>query len=183
MSSEKKTTPPGSGSGALPAIAPTTTCGSGACALIVEGNAAEQKKLKELVEKIRNSGPKGKAFIEGLEKGPKKTRLFIGKSATEKDGTVVQLSTLGGGVTTRPTKSQSGDNEVHIDPTNLINYTADDGSRVKETEEGLLLHEMGHAQRLNEGDPAQTSGGPAAESNVRTTTNPIRTELGMRPEK
>jgi uncharacterized Zn-binding protein involved in type VI secretion len=152
-------------------------------ALVLEGTDAEQKQLKELVEKIRNSGPKGKAFIEALEKGPTKTRLFIGKSVEQKDGTVISLADTGGGVTIRPTDSKSGDNEVHIDPTNLIDYTATDGSTVKETPEGLLAHEMGHAKLLNDKDPAQTTGGPDAEKNVRTETNPIREELGMKPEK
>jgi hypothetical protein len=183
VSDDKKTTSPSAGGGAGSATAATVTCGASPCSLIVEGSAADQKKLKELVEKIRNSGPKGKAFIESIEKSPTKTRLSIGTSATKKDGTVLSLASLGGGVTLRPTESASGDNEVHVDPTNLINYTATDGSTVKETEEGLLLHEMGHAERLNAGDPAQTSGGPGAEANVRTATNPIRSELGMKPEK
>lgn len=183
MSDDKKTTPPSAGSGAGPATVATGTCGESPCSLILEGSAADQKKLKELVEKIRNSGPKGQAFIESLEKSPKKTRLSIGKTATKKDGTVVSLASLGGGMTLRPTASKSGDNEVYVDPTDLINYTATDGSVVKETEEGLLLHEMGHAERLNAGDPAQSSGGPTAEANVRTTTNPVRSELGMKPEK
>ncbi len=41
---------------------------------------------------------------------------------------------------------------------------------------------MGHAALLNSGDPAQTTGGRAAENNVRTETNPIREELGQKPE-
>jgi hypothetical protein len=152
-------------------------------ALVSGGSAADQKKLDELVEKIRKSGPKGKAFIESLEKGPTKTRLFIAKSAEQKDGTVIDLKRTGGGVTVRPTQSKSGDNEVYVDPTHLIDYQAADGSTVKETPEGLLLHEMGHAKLLNDKDPAQTTGGPNAEKNVRTETNPIRQELGMKPEK
>lgn len=148
-----------------------------------EGTPAEQQQLRDLVEKIRNAGPKGKAFIESLEKGSKNTHLYIATSATKKDGTVIPLSSTGGGITLRPTESKSGDNEVYIDPSNLINYTATDGSTVKETPEGLLLHEMGHAERLNAGDPAQTTGGSTAEGNVRTVTNDIREELGMKPEK
>jgi hypothetical protein len=160
---------------------PAAPLGRGSVA--AQGTAAEQKTLDDLVEKIRKSGPKGKAFIEALEKGPTKTRLFVAKSATKKDGTVVSLASLGGGVTLRPSESKSGDNEVYVDPTNLINYTATDGTAVKETPEGLLLHEMGHAKLLNDGDAAQTKGGAKAEENVRKETNPIRQELGMKPEK
>jgi hypothetical protein len=151
--------------------------------IATEGTDAEKKSLNELVEKIRNSGPKGKAFIEALEKAPTKTRLFAAKSAEQKDGTVISLARTGGGVTIRPTQSKSGDNEVYVDTSNLIDYTATDGSKVKETPEGLLLHEMGHAKLLNGKDPEQTKGGAAAEKNVRTETNPIREELGMKPEK
>jgi uncharacterized Zn-binding protein involved in type VI secretion len=151
--------------------------------VVLGGSPMDQKRLKELVKKIRNSGPKGKAFVEGLEKNSKKTHLFIGKSATKKDGTVISLASTGGGITLRPSESKSGDNEVHIDPTNLINYVGADGNTVKETPEGLLLHEMGHAKLLNDGDPAQTSGGSMAEQNVRTETNPIRSELGMKAER
>lgn len=182
MSSDKKTTPPTTNGGSNPAAGAVTSCGKSPCSLILEGSPADQKKLSELVEKIRNSGPKGKAFIEKLEKDPKKTHLFIGTNATQKDGTVISLASTGGGVTIRPKDSQSGENEVHVDPTNLINYTSTDGSTVKETQEGLLLHEMGHAALLNDGDPAQTSGGPDAERNVRTLTNPVRSELGMKPD-
>ena len=110
--------------------------------IATEGTDAEKKSLNELVEKIRNSGPKGKAFIEALEKAPTKTRLFAAKSAEQKDGTVISLARTGGGVTIRPTQSKSGDNEVYVDTSNLIDYTATDGSKVKETPEGLLLHEM-----------------------------------------
>ncbi len=53
-------------------------------AAVIGGTAAEQKTLNELVEKIRKSGPKGKAFIESLEKGPTKTRLFIAKTRKRK---------------------------------------------------------------------------------------------------
>lgn len=165
------------------APSPNAACLSSASNIVYGGTPAEQKQLKDMVEKMRDGGPKGKAFIESLEKGPKPTRLQIAKSATKKDGAVIPLSNTGGGVTLRPTESKSGDNEVYVDPTNLINYKATDGTMVKETPEGLLLHEMGHAGRLNAGDPAQTSGGAAAEANVRTDTNPIRQEMGMKPEK
>lgn len=151
--------------------------------LAFKGTPEEQKQAKELVEKIRNSGPKGKAFVEALENSPKKTELSIGTSATKKDGTVVQLSNTGGGITLRPSESASGNNEVIVDPKNLIDYTATDGTTAKETPEGLTLHELGHAKLLNDGDAAQTSGGPDAEANVRKETNDIRSELGMKPEK
>ncbi len=151
--------------------------------LVLEGSAADQKTLKQLLDKIRSSGPKGKAFIESLERGATKTHLFVATSAEKKDGTVIPLANTGGGITLRPTESKSGDNEVCIDPANLINYTATNGSIVKETPEGLLLHEMGHAKLLNDKDTAQTTGGANAEKNVRTETNPIRPEIGMKPEK
>lgn len=176
------------GANPTPPPSASATAASGAAlgpkgSLSVDGTAADQKTLSQLIENIRNSGPKGKAFIESLEKGATKTRLFVATSAEKKDGTVVPLARTGGGLTLRPTESKSGDNEIYVDPTNLINYTATDGSTVKETPEGLLLHEMGHAKLLNDKDPAQTTGGPAAERNVRTETNPIRQELGMKPEK
>jgi hypothetical protein len=53
-------------------------------ALVSGGSAAEQKKLDELVEKIRKSGPKGKAFIESLEKGPTKTACSSQKARSRK---------------------------------------------------------------------------------------------------
>lgn len=155
----------------------------GGSALTLHGSADEQKQLREMVEKIRKGGPKGKAFIESLEKGPQKTQLHVGKSAKDKHGKTIPLKSTGGGVTLRPKNSKSGDNEVHVDPTHLIEYTATDGTKTKETPEGLLLHEMGHAKLLNEGDPAQTTGGAKAEENVRKKTNPIRSEMGMKPEK
>lgn len=161
----------------------TVHIGDAATSLVANGTVAEQEQLIQMVETIRASGPQGKAFIEALENSPNGTQLFIGTSATRADGSVVNLASTGGGVTIRPTRSVSGDNEVHVDPTNLINYTATDGTTVTETPEGLLAHEMGHAKLLNDGDPAQTTGGPAAEANVRTETNPIRQELGMKPER
>jgi len=136
-----------------------------------------------LVEKIRDSGPRGKALIESLEKASTKTRLLVAKSAERADGTVSQLAETGGGITLRPTESKSGGNEVYVDPTNLINYTAIDGTNSNETPEGLLLHEMGHAKLLNDGDAAQTIGGADAEKHVRDETNPVRVELGMKPER
>lgn len=175
-----------------PSQSPSAACAPGSTAtcpnapkssLVFKGTAEEQKQAQELVENIRGSGPKGKAFIEALETSPNKTEISIGTSATKKDGTVLQLSSTGGGVTLRPTESPSGNNEVIVDPTNLINYTATDGSTVKETPEGLLLHELGHAKLLNDGDAAQTAGGSSAEANVRKETNDIRSELGMKPEQ
>jgi uncharacterized Zn-binding protein involved in type VI secretion len=168
--------------GDAPGAAGGAAAPANAGAIQFEGPPADRQVLSEMVETIRNSGPKGKAFIESLEKGPNKTRLFVGKSAEKKNGTVVDLASTGGGVTLRPTESKSGDNEVHVDPTNLIEYRATDGSTVKEKPEGLLLHEMGHAKLLNDKDPAQTTGGADAEKNVRTETNDIRQELGMKPE-
>ena len=131
---------------------------------------------------LRNAGPQGKAFIEGLETAPTETRLKQSTVGIEKNGTVVPLSNTGGGITIRPSDSTSGGNEVYYDPSNLINYQATDGTTVTETPQGLLLHELGHTSRLNSGDPAQTTGGATAELNVRTTTNPIRTELKQKPE-
>ena len=65
---------------------------------------------------------------------------------------------------------------MHIDPDNLIEYEAKDGTKAKETEEGLLLHEMGHAKLINEGDPSHDAPGPDAEKAVRDSTNSIREE-------
>jgi uncharacterized Zn-binding protein involved in type VI secretion len=173
----------GSGGGGGAAAVGAGKAGSAtASSLELKGSDADKKTLGDIVEKIRNSGEKGRAFIEALEKGPTKTQLSIGKSVTKKDGTVISLARTGGGITLRPTESQSGNNEVVVDPTNLIQYQATDGSKVNETPEGLTLHEMGHAKLLNDKDPDQTTGGPDAEKNVRTETNPIREELGMKPE-
>ncbi len=147
--------------------------------IILEGTPAEQQQLAEMIETIRNSGPDGKAFIESLENSPNPTRLFIGTSATQADGTVISLAATGGGVTIRPSDSVTGANEVYVDPTNLINYNTTAGGRAAETQEGLLMHEMGHAALLNSGDPAQTTGGPNAERNVRTLTNPVRSDMGI----
>ncbi len=101
--------------------------------LVYGGSEADREQLDQLVETIRRSGPQGKAFVEQLEAGPQTTRLFIGTTATRADGTVVNLASTGGGVTLRPTESPSGDNEVHVDPTNLINYNATDGTTERET--------------------------------------------------
>ena len=182
MSKEKQPTPPSSGNGAAPAACTTTTCPL-TSSLSTNGSVADQKTLNQLVNKIGNSGPKGKNFIDSLEKGMTKTNLYVATSAEKKDGTVIPLINTGGGITLRPTESKSGANEVYIDPSNLINYTATDGNTVTETPEGLLLHEMGHAKLLNDNDPDQTTGGSNAEKNVRTLTNPIRQELGMKSEK
>lgn len=152
-------------------------------ALTANGSSKDRKAQKKLIDRIRNSGPKGRKFIESLENAPTNTRIFFGTSAEKKDGTVIPLSSTGGGVTLRPSESKSGDTEVYVDTSNLINYTAVDGTTATETPEGLLLHELGHARLLNDGDPAQTTGGNQAEANVRTLTNPIRVELGMKPEK
>ena len=150
--------------------------------IVLTGTPAEQAQLAALLNSIRNSGPLGAAFINRLETAATPTQFAIGTSATKADGTVIQLANTGGGVTLRPTESASGNNEVHIDPTNLINYNGTDGAQHTETPQGLLLHEAGHADLLNSGDPAQTTGGANAERNVRTLTNPIRTEGGMVPE-
>ncbi len=147
--------------------------------IILEGTPAEQQRLAELVENIRNSGPKGKAFIESLENSPNQTRLFIDTSATQADGTVISLAATGGGVTLAPNRSQTGHNEVYIDPTNLINYNTTAGGVATETPEGLLMHEMGHANLIGAGHPSHAAPGPAAEAEVRRTTNDIRTELGL----
>lgn len=163
--------------------APVGACATGKTSLNCLGTAAEQTQLSTYVESIRNAGPQGKAFVESLEQAPTQTQLSIAKSAQDKFGKVIPLKATGGGVTLRPTESLSGHNEVYVDPTHLIDYTATDGSTVKETPAGLLLHEMGHAAQLNAGDAAQTTGGPDAEANVRTLTNPIRQELGMKPER
>lgn len=156
---------------------------SRSASLAGEGSSDDKKALNQLIEQIRNAGPKGKAFIESLEKAPTKTNVFVARSVEKKDGTVIQLADTGSGITLRPTESKSGCNEVHIDPTNLIDYRATDGSTVKETPEGLLVHELGHAKLLNDKDAAQTTGGPNAEKHVREETNPIRQELGMKPER
>jgi len=150
--------------------------------IVLVGTPAEMAQLAAMLESIRNSGPLGAAFIHRLETAATPTRFQIGTSATDAAGNVIQLSNTGGGVTIRPTDSVSGDNEVYVDPTNLINYNGTDGNQHQETPEGLLLHEAGHADLLNSGDPAQTTGGPAAEGNVRTLTNPIRQEMGTVPE-
>lgn len=170
------------GSPTMPCSASPSASASLPTSIIYEGTLAEQQQLRNFIEKIHNAGPKGKHFIESLENSPNKTCFFIGTSAIRKDGTVIPLASTGGGVTLRPTESTSGDNEVYIDPTNLIDYTATDGTIVTETPEGLLLHEAGHAALLNTGDLAQTTGGSAAEANVRAATNDIRQELGMKPE-
>jgi uncharacterized Zn-binding protein involved in type VI secretion len=150
--------------------------------IVLTGTPAEQAQLAALLNGIRDSGPLGAAFVNRLETAATPTQFAIGTSATRADGTVIQLANTGGGITLRPTESASGNNEVHIDPTNLINYAGTDGAQHTETPQGLLLHEAGHADLLNSGDPAQTTGGPNAERNVRTLTNPIRTEGGMVPE-
>ncbi len=151
--------------------------------LRLSGTPAQQQQMMALVNQIRNSGPEGAALISALENASMPTELYIGTSVTKANGTTTSLSNTGGGLTLRPTESVSGNNEVHIDPTHLIDYQADDGTSVTETPAGLLLHELGHASLLNSGDSAQTMGGPQAEANVRTLTNPIRTELGMKPER
>src|SRR5262245_11820661 len=92
--------------------------------IILRGTPAEQAQLRALIESSRTAGPLGQAFIQSLETAATPTEIFIGTSATRADGTVISLATTGGGVTLRPTESASGNNEVHIDPTNLINYTA-----------------------------------------------------------
>lgn len=162
-------------------IAPGSPGGFGP-GIILEGTPAEQAQLANLLNDIRNSGPLGADFIYRLETAATATRFHIGTSSTDRHGNVVQMSSTGGGITIRPTDSISGDNEVYVDPTNLISYTGTDGNTHRETPEGLLLHEAGHAALLNSGDPAQTTGGPNAERNVRTLTNPIRSEMGMVPE-
>jgi uncharacterized Zn-binding protein involved in type VI secretion len=150
--------------------------------ILLTGSAADRARLSTMLDQIAASGPKGKAFIDRLGAGPNQTRVQIATSVTKKDGTVISMARTGGGITLRPTESQSGDTEVTVDPNNLIDYKATDGTTAKETPNGLLLHEMGHADLLNSGDPAQTTGGAAAESNVRTDTNPVRQELGLKPD-
>jgi uncharacterized Zn-binding protein involved in type VI secretion len=151
-------------------------------AIVYQGTLAAQGQAFWMVQKMAASGPSGQAFASSLQDATTPTRVHIGTTATRADGTVINLAATGGGVTLRPSQSQTGDNEVHFNPNHLIDYTATDGSIVRETPEGLLLHEMGHAALLNAGDPAQTTGGPAAEANVRALTNPVRREMGMQPE-
>ena len=79
----------------------------------LKGSEAEQQQLSTLKEDIRNAGPKGKAFIQSLESGPNQIDIYIATSATRKDGTVIPLSNTGGGITLRPTESQSGNIEVY----------------------------------------------------------------------
>jgi hypothetical protein len=150
--------------------------------IVLTGTPAEQAQMAQILNNIRNSGPLGAAFIYSLESSATVTRFHIGTSSTDRHGNVVPLSTTGGGITIRPGDSISGDNEIYVDPTNLITYNGTDGNRHTETPEGLVLHEAGHAALLNSGDPAQTTGGPNAERNVRTLTNPVRTEMGQVPE-
>ncbi|MCX4246514.1 PAAR domain-containing protein [Paraliomyxa miuraensis] len=158
----------------------TASLGAG---ILLDGTALEQDLLAALLDQIRKGGPLGASFINDLETNAVPTHFIIADSATRNDGTVVSLANTGGGLTLRPTESISGDNEVYMDPTNLIDYTATDGTTVTETPSGLLLHEAGHAALLNAGDPAQTAGGGPAEANVRSLTNPIRSEIGMKPEQ
>jgi RHS repeat-associated protein len=142
------------------------------------GTKSEKKEILEITNQIAKSGPAGKAFISRMKKdGP--TLVSQGTSLTKKDGSVVSLADTGGGVTIRATDGASGKTEVVFDKNNLMNYTATDGSTVKGTPAGLLLHELGHGSLLNKGDPSISPPGPAAEQSVRTLTNPIRTELGL----
>jgi hypothetical protein len=161
---------------------PATAC-AGRGSIVLEGSDEEKKQLGQTLDKIAAGGPKGKAFVKALESAPTPTHVRIATSAEKKDGTVVPLSATGGGITLRPTESKSGHNEVYVDPSNLIDYQATDGSTVKEKPEGLLLHELGHAKLLNDGEVSQVKGGPAAEAAVRKETNDIRQELGMKPEQ
>lgn len=177
--------------GLIVAGLPTVLIGDGAATapptfgpgVILEGTPAAQAVLAALLNRIRNSGPQGGAFINRLEAAATPTHFNISSSSTDRHGNVVQMSNTGGGITIRPIDSVSGDNEVFVDPTNLITYNGTDGNTHHETPDGLLLHEAGHADLLNAGDPAQTRGGQQAERNVRTSTNPIRSEMGMVPER
>jgi len=147
--------------------------------IILEGTEAEQMQLAQLIEDIRNSGPKGKAFIESLENSPSRTRISIGTWTRDKDGVTTRLPRVGGGYTTPAASSVSGDNEVMIDPTNLVDYKTTSGGTAKETPQGLLVHELGHAKLYGEGDPSQSAPGSAPEDAVRKKTNGIRAELGL----
>ncbi|MBK5291552.1 MAG: PAAR domain-containing protein [Acidobacteriia bacterium] len=170
----------GAVAGAAAGAAAAPTFGPG---IVLEGSPAEQATLAAILNNIRNSGPQGAALIHGLETAPTPTHFRIGTSSTDRHGRVVQLANTGGGITLRPTDSVSGHNEIYVDPAHLITYNGTDGNTHTETPDGLVLHEAGHASLLNSRDPAQTTGGPQAEQNVRTLTNPVRTEMGQVPER
>ncbi len=161
------------GPGAAPAFGP---------GIILEGTPAEQAVLAALLNRIRLSGPNGAALINSLETNATPTRFNIATSFTDSSGTTGQLADIGGGVMVPAGGSNSGDNEVYVDPTHLITYTGTDGNTHNETPDGLLAHEAGHADLQNQGDPSHTTAGGDAEAGVRNHTNPIRSEMGMEPE-
>jgi RHS repeat-associated protein len=149
--------------------------------IVENGTRGEKKEIRQLTKQIKNSGPEGKALIKALEKGPD-VLVSQGSSVTKNDGTVVALSDTGGGLTIPASESMSGKIEIVSDKSNLVSYTATDGSAVTETPGGLVLHEFGHGELLMKGDPSHESPGPAAEQAVRDLTNPIREDLGLKPE-
>jgi hypothetical protein len=131
-----------------------------------------QWQLRALVALIRHSGPRGSALIRSLEKSIFITRLYVATKAREY-GKTVRLRNTGGGYSTF---SKGGINRIYIHPSMRIHYRATDGSKVRETSAGLLLHELGHAWLANHNRPN-------SERAVRRLTNPIRRALGMKPER
>ncbi len=150
--------------------------------IVYAGTKEEKRESRNLVKDVKSSGPEGRAFIRSLQKDSQDVSVSQGTSATKADGTVVPLSSTGGGVTIPAGQSVSGKIEVVFDKNNLVTYTATDGTPATETPAGLVLHELGHGLLLMRGDPSHATPGPAAEQAVKNLTNPIRSKMGQKPE-
>ncbi|MCX5789174.1 MAG: hypothetical protein NTX64_11810, partial [Elusimicrobia bacterium] len=133
-----------------------------------EGSDAERSQLQKFIKRIREAGPKGRAFIEEIEKNSKPTHVMISKTAIRQETDPPEkvfenIVSNGGGLTLRPSESQSHDIEVYIAPSiptnkgtlkRLTNCNGNDGQTILLA---VFLHELGHAYLVAKGDPSQDS--------------------------
>jgi len=124
--------------------------------------------------------------MKRVENAPVPIDIIDAKSGVAKDGTTFKPADYGGGFTLGPNQTKSGHVEVYVDtsmwgkPGGLGSYKTTDGKTAYETPAGLVSHELGHGLLRANGD--RTPQGPASENKAIRLTNPIRIDLGLKPQ-
>jgi uncharacterized Zn-binding protein involved in type VI secretion len=144
---------------------------------VLNGSTGEIRRLAQILNNIAEAGPKGRNQVTHLNQADTRTEINIETGLTPWGHSV---NNWGGGITRRGLFH----NEIYINPDHSTTYRTESdppGTQSgNETPEGLLSHEMGHAQCANEGAPSHShpwGGNP--ENDVITRTNPVRDELGL----
>lgn len=125
-------------------------------------------------------------MVKGIENSPVPVDVIDAKFGLQKNGAKVLVADQGGGFCLAPDQTKSGHVEVYVDtgmwgkPGGLGFYPAKGGGSAAETPQGLLSHELSHAFLRGRGDT--TPQGPASEIKAIRMSNPIRIDMGLRPQ-